>query len=178
MKRRRHDRHQEPKLSQEDWDAILDSAIAASAKRGAPQKKTLNPILKDYLAKHRVLIQYIHDLYGHRKGVLAATAKDRIGWSSVSNYDVVLRRIDPLKLPVIQRLISTGAPLEKIMANKAYMKAIRKNCSIAVPIFDPDIGIFLAVGRAEQGIAQAPPRNKQLTAAIEKMKGRALRYFK
>ena len=27
--RRRHDRHQEPKLSQEDWDAILDSAIAS-----------------------------------------------------------------------------------------------------------------------------------------------------
>ena len=31
MKRRRHDRHQEPKLSQEDWDAILDSAIALPA---------------------------------------------------------------------------------------------------------------------------------------------------
>ena len=176
MKRRRHDRHQEPKLSQEDWDAILDSAIAASSRVRRPRQQELNPILKTYLLQHKVLVQYLHDLYGFRRGVLVATGKDRIGWSSVSDRDVEIRRIDPLKLPTIQGLMKKGASLTEIMSNKAYRKAIKENCAVPVPIFDFNMGIFLAIGRAEQGMVQTMPRHFKST--IQEMKEKASRHFK
>ena len=53
MKRRRHDRHQEPKLSQEDWDAILDSAIAASSKKGRSPKEDLESNIEGLLLQHK-----------------------------------------------------------------------------------------------------------------------------
>ena len=177
MKRRRHDRHQEPKLSQEDWDAILDSAIAASSRVRRLRQRELNPILKDYLLQHKVLVQYLYDLYGFRSGVLVATGRDRIGWSSVSNRDVEIQRIDPLKLPTIQGLVKTGAPLAEIMSNKAYRKAINENCAVPVPTFDFNIGIFLAIGRAEQSMGQTMPRNRHLKRAIQEMKGKASSHF-
>ena len=172
--RRRHDRHQEPKLSQEDWDAILDSAITRARR---PGKQDLNPVLRDYLAKHRVLVQYIHDLYGHRNGVLVGIGKDQVGWSSVSNRDVEIRRVDPLRLPVVRQLIREGATIEKISASKAYRKAIREHCAVAFPLFDFNIGLFLALGRAEQGALQPMPDNRYLKRAIHEMKERASRHF-
>ena len=120
--------------------------------------ENLNPILKAYLLQHKVLVQYLHDLYGFRRGVLVATGKDQIGWSSVSDHDVEIRRIDPLKLPAIQRLMKKGASISEIMSNKAYRKAIKENCAVPVPIFDFNIGLFLALGRAEQGTVQTMPR--------------------
>ena len=176
MRKRRHDRHQEPKLSQEDWDAILDSAIAASSRTRRPRQRDLNPIMKDYLLRHKVLVQYLHDVYGFRRGVLVATGKDRIGWSSVSDHDVEIRRIDPLKLPTIQELLKKGASLAQIMSNRAYQKAIKENCAIPVPTFDFNIGIFLAIGRAEQGMGQTMPRH--LRSDIQKMKEKASSHFK
>ena len=175
MKRRRHDRHQEPKLSHEDWDAILDSAIATCNRVRRPQQRDLNPILRDYLSQHKVLVQYLHDIYGFRRGVLVATGKDRIGWSSVSDYDVEIRRVDPLKLPVVRKSIREGAPIEKITASKAYRKAIKEHCSVAFPLFDLNIGIFLAIGRAEKGMVQITPR--KLKSAILEMKEKASRHF-
>ena len=177
MKRRRHDRHQEPRLSQEDWDAILDSAISASNRTPQSAKRDLNPILKEYLLHHRVLVQYLHDVYGFRSGVLAATGKDRIGWSSIFNRDVEIRRIDPLKLQAIQRLVKRGAPIVEITSHKAYRKAIREHCAVAFPLFDLNIGLFLALGRAEQRALQTIPRNKHLKSAILEIKERASRYF-
>jgi hypothetical protein len=174
---RKHDRHQEPKLSQEDWDSILDAAIVASQRERKPQKQYLNPVLRDYLAKHRLLVQYLHDIYGFKHGVLVATGKDRVGWSSVSNRDVEIRRIDPLRLPVVRKLIAEGASIEQISASKAYKKAIREHCSVAFPLFDLNIGLFLALGRAEQGALQTMPKNRHIKSAILKMKDRALRYF-
>jgi len=166
----------EPKLSQEDWDAILDSAIATSNRVRRPQQGDLNPILKEFLLQHGVLVQYLHDIYGFRRGVLVATGKDRIGWSSVSDYDVEIQRIDPLKLPTIQGLVKNGAPIAAIMSNRAYRRAIKKNCAIPVPIFDLNIGLFLAIGRAEKGTVQTIPRN--LKSTILEMKEKASLHFK
>ena len=176
MKRRKHDRH-EPKLSQEDWDAILDSAIASSSRTRRPRQRDLNPILKEYLLQHRVLVQYLHDVYGFRRGVLVATGKNRMGWSSVSDHDVEIRRIDPLKLPALQKLVKKGASIPEITSHKAYRKAIKGNCAIPVPIFDFNIGIFLAIGRAEQGALQTKPKNRNLNSAIQKMRDKASRHF-
>ena len=175
MKRRMHHRHREPKLSQEDWDAILDSAIAASQRLRKSGKQDLNPILRDYLAKHKVLIQPLYNVYGFQSGVLVATGKDRIGWSAVSDHDVEIRRIDPLKLPALQRLVKKGATIAEITSNKAYRKAIKENCAVPVPIFDLNIGVFLALGRAERDVVQTVPRH--LKGTIQEMKDRASRYF-
>ena len=132
--------------------------------------------MKDYLLQHKVLVHYLHDIYGFRHGVLVATGKDRIGWSSVSDHDVEIRRIDPLKLPAIQRLVKKGASISPDHSNKAYRKAIKENCAVPVPIFDFNIGIFLAIGRAEQGMVQTMPRH--LKSTIQEMKDKASRYFK
>jgi hypothetical protein len=177
VKRKKGNRHQEPKLSQEDWDSILDAAIVASQRERKPRQRDLNPILKEYLTKHRVLVQYIHDVYGFRSGVLVATGKERIGWSFVSDRDVEIRRVDPLKLPVVGKSIREGATIETISTSKAYRKAIKENCSVAFPLFDLNIGLFLALGRAEQGALQTMPKNKYLKSAIQEMKERASRYF-
>ena len=177
MRRRKHDRHQEPKLSQEDWDAILDSAISASRRVRRPQQRDLNPILKDYLLRHKVLVQYLHDVYGFRRGVLVATGKDRIGWSSVSDHDVEIRRIDPLKLPTIHGLVKKGASIADITSHKAYKKAIKENCAVPFPIFDLNIGLFLALGRAEQSALQTMPKNRHIKSAIQEMKEKASSHF-
>ena len=123
--------------------------------------------MKDYLLRHKVLVHYLHDVYGFRRGVLVATGKDRIGWSSVSDYDVEIRRIDPLKLPAIQGLLKKGASLAQIMSNRAYQKAIKENCAIPVPTFDFNIGIFLQLAEPKKvwvkpcpgtGILRGPSR--------------------
>ena len=141
------------------------------------RQRELNPILKDYLLQHKVLVQYLHDLYGFRRGVLVATGKDRIGWSSVSDHDVEIRRIDPLKLPAIQGLVKKGAPIAEIMSNKAYEKQSKKTAP-SLFRYSTSISVFF-LQLAEPNKAWFKPcPGKHLKSAIQEMKEKASRHFK
>jgi hypothetical protein len=182
---------EEPELSQEEKNIIMDSAIAFFEKKRVKRKKYWNPLLSDYLSKNKVLIQYVYDLYGYPKGVVVSIAKDHFGWSLVSNRDVVVQRLDPMKLPVIQKLIRAKAPVEEIIQTKAYLRALKDHCAIPIPIFDPNIGVFVALGRSLTskiskssdeagtiGIQSKPPNDAELLTALTKIAVRAQRYFK
>ena len=181
MKRRSHNSKEEPELSEEEKNIIMDSAIVSFERKRLNRKTHRNPILSDYLSKNKVLIQYVYDVYGFRKGVVVSTAKDQLGWSLVSNRDVDVQRLDPMTLPVIQKLIRAKASIEKIAASEAYLHALKEHCALPVPIFDPNIALFLAIGRSlvstisksqgEEGklsIQPKSPNDKQLNAAIAK----------
>jgi hypothetical protein len=99
----------------------------------------------------------------------------------VSGRDVDVQRLDPMRLPAIQKLIRQKVPLEKIIISKAYLRALEQHCAIAVPIFDPNIALFLAIGRslaAKNVTVQQPPNDAELLAAVSKITIRAKRYFK
>lgn len=191
MKRKRNNSKEEPELSEEEKNIIMDSAIASFERKRLNRKTHRNPILSDYLLKNKVLIQYVYDVYGFRKGVVVSTAKDEVGWSLVSNRDVDVQRLDPMTLPVIQKLIRAKASIEKIAASEAYLHALKEHCAIPIPLFDPSIALFLAIGRSllstisksqgEEGtlsIQPEPPNDKELKAAISSMMVRSRKYFK
>ena len=191
MKQGKPKKPNEPELTQEEKNIILDSVIAASKKKGSRPRNERNPILLDYLSKHKVLIEYVKDIYGFKKGVVVATAQDRVGWSLIDAWDVRIEQHDPIKLPAVQKLIKGKVTLEQITSSKSYKRAIKEHCAIPVPIFDPNIGIFIAIGRSlssnisesasEQGetrIKPPPPNDVELLTAIQKMLDRSKRYFK
>ena len=118
---------------------------------------------------------------------MISTAIETESWSELERirlagrlFPIVMLRfeeVDPLRLPVVRQLIREGATIEKISASKAYRKAIREHCAVAFPLFDFNIGLFLALGRAEQGALQPMPDNRYLKRAIHEMKERASRHF-
>ncbi|MGA2762967.1 MAG: hypothetical protein ABSG17_06350 [Spirochaetia bacterium] len=190
-RRSKRSSREEPELSQEEKNMIMDSAIASFERKKLNRKRQGNPLLADFFRKNKVLIQYIYDVYGFPKGVVVSTAKDKVGWSLVSNRDVHVQRLDPMKLPVIQKLIRAKASIEEITTSEAYLHALRQHCAIPIPIFDPNIALFLALGRSllstvseserEGGalsVQPKPPNDKELKAAISRMVARSRKYFK
>ncbi len=148
----------------------------------------MNPSLKQYLSTNRVLIQYVRDINGYPKGLVVATAKDKIGWSLVSTKDISLQRTDPMNIPVLRKLIEKKSPIAHIISHKAYQKCIRDHSSVTVPTFDKDTGLFIALGRSliskvedKDGkllLEPAPANDPELKSAVSKTAVRAKRYFK
>jgi hypothetical protein len=66
VKRSKRSRREEPELSQEEKNMIMDSAIASFERKRVKRKKYRNPLLSDYLSKNKVLIQYVYDVFGYR----------------------------------------------------------------------------------------------------------------
>jgi hypothetical protein len=191
VKRSKSSSREEPELSQEEKNMIMDSPIASFERKRVKRRKYRNPLLSDYLLKNKVLFQYVHDVFGYRKGVVVSTAKDQIGWSLVSNSDVDMQRLDPMVLPVIQNLIRAKASIKEITASKAYLHALKEHCAIPIPIFDSDIALFLAIGRSlistipnskreegELSVQPKPPNDEELLTAISRMVARSRKYFK
>jgi len=112
-------------------------------------------MVKEYLKSHKVLISYVYDDFGFRKGVVVALGKERIGWSSVnSEYDSKYQSLKPHQLPLVQKMIARaereGSAID-IMNLSCVHKLIRKDLIIKVPKFDRNEGIMRAIECAENG---------------------------
>ena len=177
-----------PQLSSAQHELIFDSALDQSKVMMPKHKQTMNPTLRQYLSTNKVLIKYVWDVNGYPKGLVVATAKDKIGWSLVSTRDISLQRMDPVNIPVLKRLIEERSPIAEIVKHKAYKKCIKDHSSVTVPTFDRDTGFLIALGRSliskledKDGklfLEPAPAHDPELKAAISRMAVRAKRYFK
>ena len=187
-KRKRKNKEDEPQLSSAEHELVFDIALDQSKVTKPKQTNTMNLSLKQYLTTNKVLIEYVRDINGYPKGLVVATAKDKIGWSLVSTRDISLQRMDPVNIPVLKRLIEERSPIAEIVKHKAYKKCIKDHSSVTVPTFDRDTGFLIALGRSliskledKDGklfLEPAPANDPELKAAISKMAVRAKRYFK
>ena len=175
---------EEPKLSDEEHRMISEWARESRKRTTRNRRKTMNPLLRDYLTRNRVLIEYVRSVFGYKKGVVVAISKDRVGWSLVNNtLDIQWRKVSAMSIPPIQKMVNEGKPLQEIVRHPAYVRAARNEFAIRVPQFDQDVGLLKALGRAleqggkEKGI-EPIPKDSELAAAIERMVERAKRYYK
>lgn len=183
------DKHKDIKeshLTEEEQDMILDEAMPEVHRVNPQEKKrtSLNPVLKEYLAHHKVLVSWVKDVYGFKKGAVVAT-DGRIGYSLVSSHDVRWERMDPMCLPVIHQLVAEGKPVSEIQNHPAYKKCIRDKLAVKIPLFDRDIALFTAIGRAVESVTEtesigelALPHDKELREVATRMLDRAKKYFK
>jgi hypothetical protein len=175
---------EEPRLSDEEHRMISEWARDSRKRTTRNRRKTMNPLLKQYLEKNKVLIQYVRNVFGFKKGIVVAISKDGVGWSLVNNtLDIQWRKASPMSIPPIQRMANDGKPLLEIMKHPAYVRAVKSEFAIRVPQFDVDIGLMKALGRAlDQGekekVIEPIPKDMELAAAIERMVERAKRYYK
>ena len=187
-KKSQNAKKEQSQLSKQEHELIFDTALDQSRATKPNQKQIMNPNLKRYLSTSKVLIHYVRDMNGFLKGLVLATAKDRIGWSIVSTRDISLQRIDPMNIPILKKMIEEESPIADIMSHKAYLKCIRDHSSVTVPTFDKETGFLIALGRSliskveeKEGklyLEPAPPNDKELRSAISKMAARAKRYFR
>lgn len=136
-------------------------------------KKSL--LIREFMDRNKVLIAYVRDPYGFRKGVVVAFMKDvtdktlpteespvakelRLGWSLVNHtMDIDYKYLRPDQLPIMQRMETMFEKgLEGTMefnriagkADAAYEKLIRHRLSARVPLFDRNEALLRALDRA------------------------------
>ena len=175
-------------LTQEEEDYIEDQFIGPPKKELAQaySRSRLNPVLKDFLSRNRVLIEHVVNKYGFKVGIIVATAKNQIGFSMVSDKDTVWRRVDPMNLPIIRQMRKEGRTLEEVIASKAYQDCIRNSLVVGLPRFGRNIGLLVALGRSLEcdvgelsDIKQLQlPMDKDLREAAERIIARAKKYFR
>ena len=151
-----------------------------------------SPLLQDFCKKQRVLISYIRDEYGFKRGLVVATSEKNIGYSIVNlSQDVEWKRINPYQLPAVRKMIAEGKSIADIVHSTAFSKCINSNNAIRIPKFVLRTGMLIALDRAIkqevqiidspfEKIIQCPrmPRDEELKRAILNMQERAKKYFK
>jgi len=132
-------------------------------------------LVTDFLAKNKVVISYIRNNFGFKKGLVIAfllpngdeepRAKQlRLGWSLVNNNeDVVWKYLRPDQLPIVQRKELVAArlkPQEKkteqlkrleVKAGKAVDRLLRQKLQVKIPKFEKRLALYYAIDRALQG---------------------------
>ena len=132
-------------------------------------------LVTDFLAKNKVLISYVRNSYGFKKGLVIAfllsnsdkepKAKElRMGWSLVNNNeDVVWKYLRPDQLPIVQRKELVAArlkPQEKkteqlkrleVKAGRAVDRLLRQKLQVKIPKFEKRLALYYAIDRALQG---------------------------
>ena len=134
-----------------------------------------NGLVKDYLKNHKVLISYVRDKYGFRKGVVVAISKNQIGWSVVNPEDYVRYRGALTSIPAIARDIKWDIPISEITKYLTFEKGC---CVIMQPSFDRNAGLYIALTRALQDDGTGDRllgRDKDLIQAVKDMCERAER---
>ena len=147
----------------------------------------LSLILTSYMEAHKVLLSYVGDVFGFRKGVVVAVDQHRIAWSLVNRRDdVEAFRLRADQIPVLKVQIDAGVSFKNISRHPAYRKWSASGQIVFVPQFDKSIGVLKALDRAlisgetghrGAGSLQWLPHDAELREAIQKMKVRAARYY-
>lgn len=114
---------------------------------------------KDYMKRQRVLVSYVRDTFGYKRGVVVAVAPGQIGYSQVHHsLDSDYKYVKPHQLPVLQKMeskmraeVESDIPVDTsyaILHSKAYKKLMDNEGVIHVPNFDKEKGITIALKRA------------------------------
>ena len=113
----------------------------------------MDSVVKYFLSKNKVLLQYVYDEFGFKYACVAAVGPGRIGWSMCHHTeDSILRRMKPHQLPRIQRLALTCESESEfameMLNSHAYKRLMNANGYVRVPQFKRERAIEEAVNRA------------------------------
>ena len=109
----------------------------------------MNGVVKDFMSKNKIIVSYVRDVYGFKKGVVVALGKDKLGFSMVKqSEDIEWKRLKPWQIPSIQRMSTMGVSLEEIMFSPAFEKLEKDDHSVKVPLFNKQVGLMLAIDSA------------------------------
>lgn len=112
----------------------------------------MNSVVKDYIKRNKVLIQYVYDSFGYRYACVVATGKGKIGWSMVHHTaDSDWKKIKPQSLPAVQRMALYTAPEdfpEVLLKSKVYQRYLNTGGVVKVPLFNRERAIEVAINRA------------------------------
>ena len=158
--------------------------------------------VKRFLKENRVLLSYIYDENGFKRGVALAINANQVGWSLVSAEDYEPYRGRWQNIPAVQRIVQeadtvgdiTAAELTKrIFALPAFTKtdrALRRQSPLYIrtvselvvmkPRFDKYTGIAIALRRALADTKNEPqdlPADANAIAAITNVAARAESFF-
>ena len=154
--------------------------------------------VKKFLNENRVLLSYIYDENGFKRGVALAINANQVGWSLVSAEDYEPYRGRWQNIPAVQRIVQeadtvediTAAELTKrIFALPAFTKTGRvpdarivsvRELAVMKPRFDKYTGIAIALRRALADTKNEPqdlPADANAIAAITNVAARAESFF-
>lgn len=159
--------------------------------------------VKKFLNENRVLLSYIYDENGFKRGVALAINANQVGWSLVSAEDYEAYRGLWQSIPAVQRIVReadtvediTAAELTKrIFALPAFTKTGRvpgwrslnfytgsvRELVVMKPSFDKYTGIAIALRRALADTKNEPqdlPEDANAIAAITNVAARAESFF-
>jgi hypothetical protein len=122
----------------------------------------------EYFRGNRVVVVYVRDIYGYRKGIVVALSPTQIGWSMVSKRDFDYQNVNPMQTPYVQRIMARKVPISPLMTKGEIAEAIRANNEIDsavlndigfqkvmkndnwinVPVFNRASGLLRAINRA------------------------------
>ena len=145
--------------------------------------------VREYFANHRVLIQYVRDSFGLRKGVVIAIAPGVVGWSEIHPDDYIPWQYnlkDLCNLPSISKILASE---EAVRANLSRCFDKPGYVRIYLPSFDRKVGFEKALARAttlttpfteEESVdfeRLGVPHDQDLRATIKAMIPRSYNYF-
>lgn len=154
--------------------------------------------VKKFLNENRVLLSYIYDENGFKRGVALAINANQVGWSLVSAEDYEPYRGRWQDIPAVQRIVReadtvediTAAELTKrIFALPAFTKTGKvpadrmisaRDLMVMKPRFDKYTGIAIALRRAFADNKSEPqdlPGDANAIAAITNVAARAESFF-
>lgn len=152
--------------------------------------------VKKFLNENRVLLSYIYDENGFKRGVALAINANQVGWSLVSAEDYEPYTGRWQNIPAVQRIVREAdtALIEDITAAELTKRifalpAFAKTCKVPIsarelhvmkPRFDKYTGIAIALRRAladNKGEPQDLPGDANAIAAITNVAARAESFF-
>ena len=144
--------------------------------------------VKDFLAKNRIYVEYIHDGNGFRRGVVVAINKDQIGWSLVAKEDYVPYCGKLADIPAIRQItleadvydgeLTARGAIENIFSLPVF-KTLEDFRVPMQPNFDKYIGLAAAIRRAykDKGQDRELPADLATREAIAHVLERSKTFF-
>jgi hypothetical protein len=123
----------------------------------------MNSLIKDFMKRNKVLVSYVRDVYGFRKGVVVALSATELGYSLVNkSADVGYEEMKVWQLPAVQRMAAATCKLEdgtkvpvysaeNILQSKVLRKVAEDDNYVRVPMFNRKVGLHFAIDSAFDG---------------------------
>lgn len=161
-------------------------------KRQIQDASRKNSISLEYIKNNNILVKYVTDKFGFRKGVVVASGPGQIGWSIVSKEDYEEeQKLDALQVPRLASLVSENSleDLHDFVTDPAFKAWSENSGWVSRPKFDRNLGLTLALDSLKAMEAVAPgtgksfddvpmPLDDDLRYEIVSMIDRSHRYFK
>lgn len=153
-----------------------------------------NSIAKEILDTQDVMVTYVRDKFGFKKGVIIAIDAGQLGWSLVDQSDYEYRDLTIEQIPALESYIHTPETFDKentidgLVNHPAFKAWSRQGGCIRVPRFDRAQGIVIAMDRArtiasiesDKGLNFTDtklPYDKEFLNTLARMNLRSYRHF-